>query len=59
MAADFLALSARLGRPPLLVHLRTGNCTVDVAEQLLRNAAADLVAAASDPQVRLVELVRG
>lgn len=56
--ADFLALSARFGRPPLVVHLRAGNCTLDVAEQLLRTAAGELAAAVADPQVRLVEVVR-
>ncbi len=58
MDADFLALSARFGRPPLVVHLRAGNCTLDVAEALLRSAAAELAEALCDPQVRLVEIVR-
>ncbi|MBM4343732.1 MAG: DUF5615 family PIN-like protein [Deltaproteobacteria bacterium] len=57
MDADFVGLSARFGRPPLVAHLRIGNSAVGDVERTLRGAAATLAAAWADPAVQLVEIL--
>lgn len=54
--ADFAALSARFGRPPLVVHLRIGNAGNERVEQVLRQARQAIEAAADDENLRVLEV---
>ena len=54
--ADFRDLSERLGHPPKVILIRTGNTPNAVVESLLRNHYAEVMAFEQDPARGIIEL---
>ena len=53
---DFVTLSQRYGRPPLIVFLLTGNGSRQSVERLLQNNADQIQLALADEAIAILEL---
>ena len=54
--ADFRELSERLGHPPKVILIRTGNSPNEVVEALLRDHYGEILAFEQDPARGIIEL---
>ena len=54
--ADYRRLSDRLGHPPKLIWIRTGNSSAALVESLLRDHFDEIESFGQDPGLGIIEL---